>query len=368
MQVLNPDLRDLVIGLVSAAVAAALAWSFQSVRRRRSNRLAIARHPIGGKYASKYTDEIDGRTRVVRDEVRIEQHGLKFSGVSRNLDSGRSFTLDGRIVEERYLAGTYGGEHRADGAQGVFFMQLDLLDAGCVRGLWAGFGAESASVISGKWTWKKLSDVTIASVAPGDPVLEHSASLLNDALGSGFATRDEVARLAEADDAVVLLARGERNEVLGVATALVMDDAAKSDLHVELSRVGVRRVNFSEFRVGLLKSSAVLPSARGHGIGLGLLAERISWMRSKNCSVALALAWESGSEQSSIGVLEAAGFQRVAELPEYWREDAGQETFDCVRCGIPCTCTAILMSRSLYDFTPAADERGRFRRFARRTN
>lgn len=79
MDVLNPDLRDLVIGLVSAAVAALLAWFYRSISRRRADRLAVLRHPIGGRYASKYTDEIGGVRRVVRDEVRIDQHGAKFT-------------------------------------------------------------------------------------------------------------------------------------------------------------------------------------------------------------------------------------------------------------------------------------------------
>jgi GNAT superfamily N-acetyltransferase len=366
VDVLNPDLRDLVIGLVSAAVAALLAWFYRSISRRRADRLAVLRHPVGGRYASKYTDEIGGVRRVVRDEVRIDQHGAKFTGVSRNLESGRAFVLDGSIVDERYLTGTYGGEHRADGARGVFFMQLDLLDTGSVHGLWAGFGAESASVISGNWTWRKLGNVTVESISDTDPALEHAVSLLNGALGTGFASRRGLVDLVQADDAVVLLARGGQSEVLGVATALVMDGTSKAGLRSALSRAGIRSVDFTQSTVGLLKSSAVLPTARGRGVGSRLLEERLAWMTSRNCSIALALAWHSGSEQSSIGVLEAAGFARVAELREYWREEEGHETFECVRCGVPCVCTAILMSRTLYDLTPSGDERGRSRRSARR--
>jgi hypothetical protein len=35
---------------------------------------------------------------------------------------------------------------------------------------------------------------------------------------------------------------------------------------------------------------------------------------------------DSGSNDSSLGVLDAAGFEQVATLPEFWREPQGQET------------------------------------------
>jgi ribosomal protein S18 acetylase RimI-like enzyme len=348
----NSQLQDVAIGLVSAAIAAMFARIVTAVLRYRRRMIAARSYPIDGVYASSYTDEINGALRTIRDEVRIEQHGLEFTGTSRNLETGRGFRLRGRIVEERYLAGTYGGEHRADGAQGTFFMGLDLLEAGYVQGLWAGFGAESGQILSGSWSWRKLDAVDIAEVDPEDRSLAVAASLLNDALGSGYVSPSELEELATSEDGMVLLARGARGQIVGIATAEVMSAPAKAELESKLASAGARRVHLAENKVGMLKSAAVIPTARGKGIGLSLVNDRLNRLKALECSSAVVLAWDSGGKHSSVGVLEAAGFKRVAELPEYWREPAGQETFDCVKCGRPCVCAAIVMRRSLYDLVP----------------
>jgi ribosomal protein S18 acetylase RimI-like enzyme len=174
--------------------------------------------------------------------------------------------------------------------------------------------------------------------------------LLNDALGSGFVTTEELDELAMSRNGMVLLAKNAHGELIGVATAMVMDEEAKAELAQKLADAGVRRANLLGSKVGQLKSSAVVEAARGKGIGLNLVHERLKRLKDLGCSSAIVLAWDSGSEHSSLGVLEAAGFKRVAELPEYWREPEGQETFDCIKCGRPCICTAVVLRRSLYDF------------------
>jgi len=353
---MSPELQNVVLGLVSATIAAICARLFDLARKRKRRHQAVRNHPIGGVYASSYTDEIGGVQRVIRDEVRIFQHGLEFTGISKNLETGRGFLLKGSIVDERYLTGTYGGEHRADGASGVFFMALDLLEIGCIQGLWSGFGAESGLILSGRWSWRKLSDVDIAKATPSDPLLPHASTLLNDALGSGFVTVDDLSQLAAADEGMVLLAKSPHGQVLGVGTAIVMSESDKEELTAKLEAAGVRRANLVGVKVGQVKTAAVVPAARGKGLGLNLVYERLSRLKALGCSTAIVLAWDSGSRQSSIGVLEAAGFSRVVDLPEFWREPEGQETFDCIRCGKPCVCTAVVMRRSLYDFEPRVSE------------
>lgn len=346
----SSELHDIVIGLASAAIAGAVVRIIEITRKRRTRANALRNYPVNGVYASSYTDELGGVQRAVRDEVHIEQHGLKFTGFSRNLETRRTFRLEGQIVNERYLAGTYGGEHRADDAKGVFFMALDLLQAGVVQGLWTGYGAESGTILAGKWNWRKLDSVSISESLPDDPSRPLATSLLNDALGSGFVATSELDQLSSSTDGVVLLARDSRDQLVGVATAMIMDDDSKSALESRLAEVGVRRANIVGSRVGLLKSLAVIPPARGKGIGLNLVYEGLRRLKDLGCSTALTLAWDSGSN-SSVGVFEAAGCKRIAELPEYWREPDGQETFDCIKCGRPCVCTAIVMRRSLYDLT-----------------
>ncbi|MFD5063831.1 GNAT family N-acetyltransferase [Streptomyces sp. NPDC058394] len=293
---------------------------------------------------------MDGVTRTVRDEVLIRQIGLIFNGYSRNLETGRQFNFEGRIVNDKHLTGTYQGEQREDESVGVFHMALDLLQSGRIEGLWAGYGAESRSVNSGKWSWRKMAHVTVAECSPGDPMLPGAVALLNDSLGFGYLGEEELQEMALSPEGIVLVALNERRQIVGAATGLVMDGSAKEELEGQLNSAGARRVNLVGQTIGMLKSVAVLPRSRGQGIGLRLVNERLSRLKGMGCSAAVVLAWDSGSKSSSIGVLESAGFKRVASLAEYWRELEGQETFDCAKCGRPCVCSAIVLKRSLYDF------------------
>lgn len=359
---MNADLQNVLLGLVSAAVAAVFARLIDLFRKHRKRVQTARKYPIAGVYISTYTDTMDGVTRTIRDSVHITQFGLDFEGYSRNLETGRQFRLEGKIVDEKYLAGTYGGERREDDSSGVFYMALDLLNSGYIKGLWAGYGAESGSIISGKWDWRKMAGTTIYECSPTDPLLSSATALLNDALGSGFIKVDDMKELCSSANGVVLLATGDNGGLEGVGTASVMDESTKEALEQKLVAAGVRRPNIGGTNVGLLQSAAVIPARRGQGIGLRLVNERLSRLKKAGCVTALVLAWDSGSANSSIGVLEAAGFQRVVDIPEYWREPEGLETFDCIRCGRPCICTAVVMRRSLYDFTEAGVPSPRGRR------
>lgn len=364
----NADLQNVLLGLVSAAVAALFARLIDLFRKHRKRIETARKHPIAGTYRSTYTDVMDGVTRTIRDSVHITQFGLDFSGYSQNLETGRQFRLEGKIVYEKYLAGTYGGERREDESSGVFYLALDLLNTGYVKGLWAGYGAEAGSVISGEWTWRKVAETTIYECSsPIDPLLSPATALLNDALGSGFVKVEDMKELCSSSDGIVLLTTGETGGLEGVGTAEVMDESAKEALEQRLVAAGVRRPNLVGTEVGLLRSAAVIPARRGQGIGLRLVNERLSRLKKAGCVTAMVLAWDSGDAHSSLGVLQAAGFQRVVDIPAFWREPEGQETFDCIRCGRPCTCTAVVMRRTLYDFAETAvpsPRRGRRRNHA----
>jgi N-acetylglutamate synthase-like GNAT family acetyltransferase len=347
------DVRDILLGLACAAITTVLARAAQLIHRHWTRVQTARRYPIGGVYISTYTDVMDGVTRVVRDVVMINQAGSTFSGYSRNLTTGRRFNIEGRLVNEKYLTGSYGGAGREDESSGVFYLGLDLLRSGQIRGLWAGYGAESASIISGEWNWRQMAQIGVEECTGSSfSLLPAAATLLNDALGSGYVSTDELQALCESGDGVVLLATDGEGRLEGAATAGVMSETEKADLERKLVEAGVVRPNVTNTRMGLLKTAAVVPHSRGRGIGLQLVNERLARLKQLGCAAVMVLAWDSGSRHSSLGVLEAAGFQRVTELPKYWREPEGQETFDCAKCEGPCECTAVVMRRSLYDFAP----------------
>lgn len=347
----NPEIRDFLLGLASAAFAALCARLVEIIRRRRIRARTTRMYPIEGVYVSTYTDTTGSGTRTVRDMVHINQMGSKFAGHSQDLRTGRQFTFEGEIKNESHLAGTYRGERREDGASGVFYMILELLNTGYIKGVWAGYNAESASIDSGSWNWRKVLPINILDCEPQNSQLPNAVALLNDALGSGFVKLEELQDLSSAPDGWVLAAKGDNGRLQGVATASVMTDSAKQALKDKMLAAGARPSNLMDTKVGILKSIAVAPGSRRKGIGYRLVMEQLSRLNSTGCSSVVALSWESGSADSSLGVLEAAGFNRMATIREYWREPEGQETFDCIRCGQPCECTAIAVRRSLYDFS-----------------
>jgi N-acetylglutamate synthase-like GNAT family acetyltransferase len=352
-------LREIIIGLISAAIAAALAFSWRYFRKRVKRRRALREHPIDGIYASSYSDNVAGQNRTIRDQISLHQHGLDFTGTSRNLSTGRSFVLKGQIVDDRFLTGTYEGSGRADSASGVFFMQLNLLNQGLVTGLWAGFGAEAGEVLSGVWNWRKLDQVIVSPLDASPHSIDEAAALFQDSLGKDFIRRDELKQLIQSPEAIIFAARNGENGLVGVCTATLLSKAEALLIEEKARSAGLKGVHLTESRIGLLKSTAVAPSSRNRGIGLKLLESRLQWLKRQGCTSVVTLSWDSGSNESSRGLLEAAEFEAVGVLPEYWREPDGEYTFECMKCGSPCTCSAVLMRRSLYNYR-LQDQRAAF--------
>lgn len=341
---------------MAAAIAGAAGYSWRAARSRARARRLERQFPLGGTYRAVYTENVTQNPLRVRDTIKLEQDGHRVTGQAVAVGTGRTFDLTADLIENRYLRGTYRGRVRGDTGLGVFFMRLDGLAFGSLRGLWAGFGGELGDVLSGTWEWSKIEDVELRHIKdPAAGEVAPAVALLNDNLGTGYVAADEVRKRLKTGQGALVCAK-HSDELIGAATAEVLTAEEVAAMQKELVAAGCRRIGLEHHKVGVLRSSAVVSRMRRRGVGLRLVTERLLLLARESCTVAYTFAWDSGDEQSVRGVLEGAGFECVVSIDDYWQEPLGKETFECIKCGQPCTCTAVVMRRSLISYGHAPQD------------
>lgn len=190
-------------------------------------------------------------------------------------------------------------------------------------------------------------DTTEAVLYAGPPTLAEAidaAALLNTALGDGFTA--DVLHAMRAEDSILVRAESD-GRLLGAATAHVLDDAARTRLSGRLATAGFPAPDLTGLRVGELKASAVVPAARGRGLGTALVQARLEFLRSVGCEYVTVASWVSTDPaHSSLGLLERAGFTRAARIRGFWSKGSFTE-FPCPDCGAACLCTAVILVKDL---------------------
>jgi ribosomal protein S18 acetylase RimI-like enzyme len=89
----------------------------------------------------------------------------------------------------------------------------------------------------------------------------------------------------------------------------------------------------------------IAPEFRRRGIGESLGRGLLEWMRAQGCVGAVGMAWRHGGAESAEPLLRKAGFARLAELPEYYREGSRRVGHHCPVCRGECGCAAVLYGR-----------------------
>ncbi|MBY5992231.1 GNAT family N-acetyltransferase [Ferrimonas balearica] len=102
-------------------------------------------------------------------------------------------------------------------------------------------------------------------------------------------------------------------------------------------------------KVCYFKCNTVDEAHRGEGLGAALLRRSIDAARAQGAEAGLAHIWRASPGNSAFLYFSKCGGQLVADHPGKWRQDS-LEGYDCVICGIPCSCTAAEM---IIDFRTA---------------
>lgn len=185
--------------------------------------------------------------------------------------------------------------------------------------------------------------ITVHVDDPGPVRTAQAAALLNSALGKGFVDAATLSETAMDGKSTLVRAMDRQGQLLGAATARILDRGRASAMQARLRAAGIK-VDMKSHPVGELTSSAVAPAARGRGIGTELVRVRMEFLRAGGCRYVVCASWVAGHRlQTSAGLLRHAGFKHLGQVPLYWAEERKRAGYLCAACGADCVCAADLM-------------------------
>jgi ribosomal protein S18 acetylase RimI-like enzyme len=176
-------------------------------------------------------------------------------------------------------------------------------------------------------------------------------SLAKEAFGSGYVTTDQLRKAVESANQKLITYKINEN-VVGFTI-----------LHI-LSRIEIQQLlrftdvqmdtYFGEIqRFGYRKMSCVSSKIRGQGIGEKLFHLGNNWLAKSKAEIALTTYWPSNINTNYQRFLEKNGFNKISELPEFWKLDSLKRNYTCPKCGEPpCICPAILYGNQRLSDTP----------------
>ncbi len=299
------------------------------------------RHAVGGRYITYYQDIVRGEAKMMKAVMDLEQSGRDFTGITTNRDEKRVWRIKGQIDELGDLRGTYEQATPTDTGRGNFYMEPDSADPGSYNGSWQGHDSMNRKVADGQYRWVPCKDVDVIPLSQiEEELIPQAMAILGEALGERYIDRESFNRYWRgSDDHFGLLALHEK-EVVGVRLAHRLSGPEVQQYEAILSRHKVF-LNLRLHRVGQLKSIAVKPGFRRHGVGTLLSRKALEELTTKGrCTAVIALVWESGSRESAGSLLEELGLKRKLRIEEFWKEDSIRKGYGCPQCGNPCRCAA----------------------------
>lgn len=326
---------DVLIGLLGAGLAAAVARGVRWYRNWRLKR----RYPVSGRYISYFDDEKDGKPFIVTSETEIRQNGLLFRGVN-NVEGGKSWELQGRIIREGYLSGAYLAESPYDPGNGTFFLKIDGND---LDGLWSGYDSVNRSITGGRYWFKRIMPVQVVDYEERNCAA--ALSIADEVLGAGYLND-----LSDGDgfhDTRTILAK-DGDRVVGFCTFRVEPEGFLD------SSPKYRKVRFSpDLRaadrrgvLGHIRIVGVPKEAQGRGIGSALVEEAERRLLELGATAILVFGWTSPDGTHIGGILDRLGYVRTDSVDNFWTEESLEAGYDCAVCGNPCNCQVIVFKKA----------------------
>ncbi|KGJ71938.1 hypothetical protein GY21_18745 [Cryobacterium roopkundense] len=338
----NGTVGNVVVGLIGAAIVAALTYGLTRIRDAVIDR----QFPVAGMYRSTFEDTVDGVAVHTKAIATLKQRGRKVWGPTTVINGERTWILDGRIAAGGRIHGRYTADGPHDEGLGGFF--LELLSDGHLEGMWTGYDTENKLVSAGRYSFWPMMAMPIRRMATTD--LDGTLSVLGNALGSRYVSRAELATYVGRNDRIAFVATGKDDQVYGAATS---DLPAGASSVLELlptdaqTRVLALIPELEFNRTGLLRSVAVSPKARGNSVGTSLVRASVEALWDMGATSILSIGWTDIDGCHIQGPLEAMGFAVQGDLEDFWGADSISKNYQCPTCGQPCSCTAriFLLSR-----------------------
>ena len=328
---------DVVVGLIGAGIVALFGIGIARAR----DSILSQRFPLRGVYRSVFEDTEDGKITSEKAIATLHQRGRRVWGPTTLLNGERTWNLDGHIDDGGRIWGRYTSDDPHDNGLGAFF--LELQSDGHLEGMWTGYDSVNKLVSTGRYVfWPIVSYPTSPMI---EAQLDGALSVLGNALGARYVTREELAPYILGGEKRAFVAISKQSTVVGAATIdlPISSDGILGLLPDDQIATVVKRLPELSFnRTGLLRSVAVSPKARGHGIATDLIKAAVDSLWADGATNILSIGWTDEQGCHIQGPLQSIGFESQGDVTGFWTEDSIKNDYGCPSCGTPCKCTARL--------------------------
>ncbi|URK17250.1 GNAT family N-acetyltransferase [Thalassospira sp. GO-4] len=320
-------LSELITGTLGGVVVATATLGVKFYNRKKIE----AKFPVSGEYISFFEDVVGGEQIVVPSMATIKQKGSEVR-ITNSMSGGRSWTLDGTILQGGHVSGVYSADAVYDEGVGSFYLRIqpNILD-----GMWNGYDHDNKITNSGRYWFRRVLDCQI---------VRYESEYLNDilhtsanAFGNGYIDRTAIKNDTE-HYAVVALVNGE---FAGYCFGKV--EPAHSIKHLTKLNMAVLpddvRVADEDGNLGTIKTIAVRRKFRGHGIGTKLIKFSENELKERGSTCLIVPAWTVEGKTPIKSLLLHNDYAEWAENNCYWKEECEAKKFECISYGERCHCS-----------------------------
>ncbi len=244
--------------------------------------------------------------------------------------------LDGEVSQDGYLFGIYHAESLHDKGIGNFFLEINI--KGDMEGLWSGYDSIKKKIVSGRYSFTRIPNIKIKIISN-----KHVPAILNIAerqLGNAYINVEDLL-----NDKNIAIYASVRNNIVGFCTGKKMSlENLYKDIP-QLADMKLKQLDAVE-NLGFLASVATEPNYLGRGVGSALIEYCITELENKELNVLVMTGWKSGKGVHIGGIAKKYNFEKLKEIPNFWKEDSIKNSYNCPSCGPPpCLCSAVVYIR-----------------------
>ena len=330
---LGSFINEFIIVIFGGIVGAVFTYCVGWVRHKRME----LRFPVSGEYISFFEDIHEGKTIVVPSESTVKQNGRSLKIVT-NLKDGRSWSLDGSILEGGHISGVYSADAIYDDGVGSFYLRVE---GDSLNGMWNGYDSVNKMINSGRyWFNKKLeADIRKSNADDINDILHTSGNSFGNGYieGANIKNSDrDYSIVATVDDEFAgfslgfMAGEGEFRELIRNHRGVLPDDV----------KFAVRNGN-----LGVVKTVVVRRKFRKRGVGMSLFKASEAELKKRGAECIVVPAW------SREGVMDLAGVLRQEDYVEwfadeaYWKSDCDLGRFQCLVREGECVCSAVFYKK-----------------------
>ena len=313
---------------------------------------------FGGIWNTVYEDN-EGLLRVKRHApAKVVQKGKRITGytIFGEGEDSRKWNLDGSIIADRFLVGTYSIKSRhGEYSIGSFFLERSPTGQELI-GYWCGYDPMISDVNFGKYIFYRRSNPMIqvnvrpALKADTKKIKELGNKIFGDGYLDNWLLPDPDQK--KFDDSICLVATKDSNIVGMIYLLITEENPLEKFSHsgFEISNSGQLISGHSpneRFSSVFLSLIMVDDEYRRRGIGTTLYAKIFQILSEVQVRDMYSTCWKESPNSAIIPFLEKQGWKTVSSKDKYWYDDSLNKGYQCARCGNPCFCTAVLMNLDL---------------------